>query len=133
MSKTKAYLVAGIAPLLLLGGLTLSHPQSNGPTNNLTFTNGDGTDSSVTTASSFDFSNPFFQPLGSNARSCSTCHQPSNGWSIRPEDIQARFVSTGGMDPLFLPNDGTNAPNLDMSTLAARTTATTMLRARGTI
>src|SRR6185369_17213036 len=133
MNRTKAYLVAAFAPLLLLGDLTLTHPQSNGPTNTLTFTNGAGTDSSITTAASFDFNNPFFLPLGTNARACSTCHQPNNGWAIRTEDVQARFDATDGLDPIFLPNDGTDSPNADMSTVDARRAATTMLRGRGTI
>src|SRR5207245_11496179 len=113
MFKTKAYLVAAFAPLLLLGGLTLTHPQTNGPTNTLTFTNSAGTDSSITTSAFFDFNNPFFQPLGTNARACSTCHYPINGWTIRPETVQARFDATGGLDPIFLPNDGTDTPNAD--------------------
>src|SRR5262245_59430307 len=26
--------------------------------------------------------NPFFQDLGTNGRTCFTCHQPQNGWTI---------------------------------------------------
>jgi hypothetical protein len=133
MNKTRTFLVAAFAPLLLLSALSLTSPQTNGPTNTLTFTNGAGADTSITTAASFDANNPFFQPIGSNARACSTCHQPNNGWSIRTDSIQERFDSTDGLDPIFLTNDGTDSPMADMSTVDTRRQATTMLRGRGTI
>jgi cytochrome c peroxidase len=53
-------------------------------------------------------STPFFQPLGTNGRSCGTCHQPSLGMSIIPAAIQALFAATTGTDPLFAAVDGAN-------------------------
>jgi hypothetical protein len=54
---------------------------------------------------------PFFQPLGTNGRSCATCHQPPSGMSISLRNVRARFRATQGKDPLFAPVDGANCPN----------------------
>ena len=64
-----------------------------------------------TTAGSFDTTNPFFQVLGTNGRSCVTCHMPGDAWSVTPPHIQARFAATNGADPLFRPVDGSNCLN----------------------
>ena len=55
--------------------------------------------------------NPFFQSLGSNGRTCFTCHQSANGWSVTPRSVQAVYANTKGRDPLFAPVDGSNCPN----------------------
>jgi hypothetical protein len=82
-------------------------------------------------AGAIDLTNPFFQPLGTNGRACVTCHQPSDGWSVTPAHIQARFDVDGGLDPIFRPNDGSNSPNADVSTEDARREAYSMLLNRG--
>ena len=56
--------------------------------------------------------NAFFQNFGSNGRTCFTCHQPQNGWSITPSTVQSIYTNTKGKDPLFAPVDGSNCPNL---------------------
>jgi len=60
----------------------------------------------VTTAN-----NAFFQSLGSNGRTCFTCHQPQNNWSISPGTIAVVYATTLGRDPLFAPIDGANCPD----------------------
>jgi hypothetical protein len=57
-----------------------------------------------------DTSNPFFQSLGTNGRTCASCHVASDGFSLRPSNVQARFASSGGTDPLFAAIDGANCP-----------------------
>jgi len=74
-----------------------------------------------------DTSNPFFQVLGSNGRSCFTCHRPETAWSVTPASLQARFKATDGTDPIFRINDGSNSPLADVSTLDARKRAYSML------
>src|SRR6185312_8859969 len=76
---------------------------------------------------------PFFASLGTNGRSCATCHVGSEGWSMTPADLQARFDATDGTDPVFRTNDGSVSPKADTSTLAAKRTAFAMLLARGDI
>jgi cytochrome c peroxidase len=53
--------------------------------------------------------NAFFQSLGTNGRSCFTCHQPSSGMSISVSNIVARAAASRS-DPLFAPVDGANCP-----------------------
>ena len=80
-----------------------------------------------------DLSNPFFKSLGTNGRTCASCHVASAGWSITPTEVQARFDATGGRDPIFRTNDGSNSPRADVSTVAARRTAYSMLLTKGLI
>ncbi|MGH6811239.1 MAG: hypothetical protein ACREDM_02490, partial [Methylocella sp.] len=77
--------------------------------------------------------NPFFQNLGTNGRTCFTCHQPQEGWSITPAGVQARFNASGGTDPLFRLVDGATCPTDDVSTLAARREAYKLVIAKGLI
>ena len=53
----------------------------------------------------------FFQSLGTNGRSCATCHVVSNAMGLSTDNIQARFFLTRGRDPLFAAVDGANCPN----------------------
>ena len=80
-----------------------------------------------------DTRNPFFQSLGSNGRSCNSCHQQQDGWSISAADVRRRFEATGGTDPIFRPVDGADSPLADVSTLAAREAAYSMLLDHGVI
>src|SRR5215831_6497284 len=82
---------------------------------------------------SVDFDNPFFQSLGTNGRSCGSCHQPADGWTIVPSRVQARFDATDGEDPIFRTNDGSNSPAADVSTDEARRSAYSMLLTKGLI
>jgi cytochrome c peroxidase len=76
---------------------------------------------------------PFFESLGTNGRNCSTCHQPSDGWSVTPSHIQARFNATQGLDPIFRPVDGADCPSASVSTVADRKAAYNMLLSRGVL
>jgi cytochrome c peroxidase len=77
-------------------------------------------------------SNAFFQNLGSNGRTCFTCHQPQDGWSLSAQDAQARFNSNPN-DPLFRRVDGATCPSADVSTLAAQRAAYSLLTTKGLI
>jgi cytochrome c peroxidase len=92
-----------------------------------------GETETFSTSGTVDHTNPFFQSLGTNGRTCATCHVQALGWSITPDQVQATFDATNGLDPLFAIVDGTNSPLADMSTLDARTLATSMIRSRGVI
>src|SRR5918912_3355789 len=95
--------------------------------------NASGTFQTYSTNGSIDTTNPFFQSLGTNGRTCATCHDRHDGWTITPPDVQARFNATGGLDPLFRPNDGSNSPNADVSTVDARGAAYSLLLTKGLI
>src|SRR5882757_10305458 len=61
----------------------------------------------------------FFQSLGTNGRSCSTCHVPDQAMSIAPPQIRQRFEQTRGSDPLFNAVDGANCANAKTSSESA--------------
>jgi cytochrome c peroxidase len=53
--------------------------------------------------------------------------------TVSAAGVQLRFISTQGLDPIFRPVDGANCNTLDVSTLAARYEAYSLLRTRGLI
>lgn len=53
----------------------------------------------------------FFQSLGTNGRSCATCHVASQAMGLSALGVQLRFAQTRGQDPLFAAIDGGNCPN----------------------
>ncbi|CAN5492785.1 hypothetical protein BH11MYX1_BH11MYX1_10260 [soil metagenome] len=101
--------------------------------NDTPFANPLGAAATFSTTGNVDTTGPFFQSLGTNGRSCGSCHQIGDGWSITPPNIAARFAATDGTDPLFSTFDGANSPVADVSTLAARRTAYSMLLTKGLI
>lgn len=94
--------------------------------------NPDGSALTVTTFGEIDRANPFFRPMG-NGRSCATCHQEADGWSLTPRALQARFAASGGNDPVFRPVDGANSPLAPTATLDQKRLAYSMLLTKGVI
>lgn len=88
---------------------------------------------SATPTGTVDQSNPYFQSLGTNGRTCNSCHQAGEGWTVTPLGVTLRFLLTQGTDPIFRPHDGANAPELDVSTPEARWKAYSLLRTRAVI
>src|SRR5262245_12513155 len=87
-----------------------------------------------TVGGGIDQTGPFFQSLGTNGRSCSSCHQPSDGMSVSAAHIQHRFLLTYGLDPIFRTVDGSNCSHdIEVSTVAGRSAAYSLLRTRGLI
>jgi cytochrome c peroxidase len=80
-----------------------------------------------------DLDNPFFQDLGSNGRRCVSCHQPDSAWTITPANVQRRFAETGGADPVFTNNDGSNCEGALPESLAEKQAAYSLLLTRGLI
>ncbi len=69
-----------------------------------------GLSATNSTTGSVDLSGPFFQSLGTNGRSCGTCHAPSDGFGLSAADAQFRYFITNGKDPLFDQVDGSTCP-----------------------
>jgi len=83
-----------------------------------------------------DHTNPFFQNLGTNGRTCNSCHKLESAMGISTAQIQSVFNATQGLDPIFRINDGSNAPTgpyANTSTLAARQASFSMLLNHGDI
>lgn len=85
------------------------------------------------TAGGIDINNPFFQNLGTNGRTCNTCHISTSAWSVTPADVQQKFAATQGTDPIFRTNDGSNCPSADVSTVDARRKAFSQLLSKALI
>jgi cytochrome c peroxidase len=123
--KPVAVVASGLAALVVLTGAAandiLRTPDPSGVLG--TMTGGGG----------IDHTNTFFQSLGTNGRSCATCHVQANGWGLSPSTVQERFAATKGTDPLFRTNDGSNSPAADVSTVSARRAAYSMLLSKAVI
>ncbi len=76
---------------------------------------------------------PFFQPLGTNGRTCQTCHQPAAAWTITPPQIQAAFLASLGTAPLFRLVDGAVCPSADVSTFQSQLSAYSLVLSKGLI
>ena len=124
--RASALILALLAP-----HVTNADEQRQGPL--MIFQNPTGLAATFNTTGPIDLHSPFFQKLGTNGRSCDTCHQASDGWTVIPAHIRARFDATGGTDPIFRLNDGSNSPDADVSTLAARKLAYSMLLTKGLV
>jgi cytochrome c peroxidase len=79
-----------------------------------------GIAASLHLSGAIDRSNPFFQQLGSNPRSCETCHSSAQGWTINSELVTKLLFSSKGLAPLFNLVDEGNRPDADVSTFNAR-------------
>jgi hypothetical protein len=81
-----------------------------------------------------DLTGPFFQSLGTNGRSCSSCHRAAEAWSVSAAEIRLRFLLTQGLDPIFRTNDGSDCDhNINTSTIEGRRQAYSLLLDRGLI
>ena len=81
-----------------------------------------------------DLTGPFFQSLGTNGRSCGSCHRPAQGWSISADEVKSRFEATHGLDPIFSTNDGSVCDhNIDTSSEGGRRKAYSLLINKGLI
>jgi cytochrome c peroxidase len=77
--------------------------------------------------------NAFFADLGTNNRTCFSCHQPQNGWSVSAASVQGRFYASYGNDPIFRLVDGATCPNADVSNIEAKRQAYGLLLSKGLI
>src|ERR1700719_4781108 len=75
--------------------------------------------------------NAFFANLGTNNRTCFSCHQPQNGWGVSAASVRARFYASYGNDPIFRLVDGATCPNADVSSIHAQRQAYSLLLSKG--
>ena len=65
----------------------------------------------------------FFADLGTNGRTCGTCHVESEGWTLTPRHAQSLVPD----DPLFTPNDGADCPPTSSSQAANKALSSEVL------
>jgi cytochrome c peroxidase len=80
-----------------------------------------------------DLGHPFFASLGTNGRACASCHHPDDSWTVTPARLLARFEASEGLDPVFRPGDGANCDSADVTTVADRRRAYSLLLDKGLI
>jgi len=112
--------VIGVVPFMLatLIVVTAAHGQKVPFIPNGTFfpNPGGASQTCSTTGGGIDQTGPFFQSLGTNGRTCGSCHQPSDGMSVSARDLQLRFLHTRGQDRIFRSFDASNCShNIDVS------------------
>ena len=123
-----------ISLLLIPLGLTLGQSGQPAVPNLAGFPDPSGVVRTFSENGNLDLKGPFSQSLGTNGRSCATCHQPGDGMSLSAAHAQARFDASPGLEPLFRTNDGSNCNHdVDLSTLAGRAAAFSLMRTRGLI
>src|ERR1700674_311579 len=107
--------VAGlvISGFTACGGGAASQPGNSTPPPPSTFqeTSSDASGALETfSQTQVDKSGPFFSQLGTNNRTCNSCHVASDGWSISAVDLQQRFQPIQGTAPVFRVLDGRFPP-----------------------
>jgi hypothetical protein len=94
-----------------LGGGAHAGPAEQAPTAPQLFLDRTGIIGTVSVNGPVNERSAFFQSLGTNGRTCATCHVASQAMSLSAQGIQSRFAQTRGRDPLFAPVDGANCPS----------------------
>jgi hypothetical protein len=99
-------------------GLTADadNPVTESEANLLASQNEFGTAETFHVTGAVDFTNPFFQQLGTNPRTCATCHSADQGWTMTTEANNELFHATDGLAPLFNRVDEGSRPDADIST-----------------
>ncbi len=124
-----------LASVLVLSVTSVVAAESEGPThlpNLFPFTNTTGVLKTFNATGKLDMTGPFFQSLGTNGRTCASCHQPSDAWSVSAEHVSERFERSHGLDPIFRTNDGSNCDHsIETSTVEGRREAYSLLRRLG--
>jgi cytochrome c peroxidase len=106
--KTRRRVVLGVVALLTIAtGTAIADVFLLNLFPFLDFTGFSGT---YSTTGSVDLSGPFFQNLGTNGRTCGTCHAPSDAFGLSAVDAQFRYFLSRGKDPLFAQVDGSTCP-----------------------
>jgi cytochrome c peroxidase len=98
-------------------------PVSASSDNLLAAKNDYGTAETFQVTGAVDSTNPFFQQLGTNPRTCATCHAAAQGWTMTSDANKLLFNRTVGQAPLFNPVDEGARPDEDISSPPAREAA----------
>ena len=100
----------GAAVVLALASLTAAAAVVGFIPNLKHFQDKTGAVATFNTAGDIHENNAFFQPLGTNGRTCATCHQADQAFSLSAQGVREVYQRTHGEDPLFASVDGANCP-----------------------
>jgi cytochrome c peroxidase len=135
LARRRVAIVLGVFLLLGAGGLLAVADRANQVVPRVQeFSDPEGRFANLNLAGPTDIAtNPFFKDMGTNGRSCVTCHEPGDAFSVTPPHIRERFEATRGTDPIFRPVDGATCPTADVSTQEDRREAYSLLLTKGLI
>lgn len=77
------------------------------------FFDSSGAVSTYSSAGSFNPSGAFFESLGTNGRTCASCHVVSNAMGLSAAHAERVYETTKGRDPLFSAVDGAVCPTAE--------------------
>lgn len=104
----------------LAGASFAGQPSGGGPAAKLeSFPDAAGVLQTLSTTGRVDRRGAFFQSLGTNGRTCGTCHIPNQAFGLSAAAASETFRATRGQDPLFAPVDGANCPDVRRGDAAA--------------
>lgn len=114
---------AALALSAALAGAAFANPLAGGGSAGqlASFPDPKGIFEDLSTSGRIDHRGAFFQSLGTNGRSCATCHIPDQGFSLSAAAASRTYRATRGQDPLFVPVDGANCPDARRDDAAAHT------------
>lgn len=69
----------------------------------------------VSSSGNIEGTGAFFQSLGTNGRTCATCHRSDQAMSLSSRGVQSIYRQSHGNDPLFSAVDGANCPTDDVN------------------
>jgi hypothetical protein len=105
-------LVWGLATAaVLVGSGAGAEAPPGGPNQQQLFFDRTGIIGTLNANGGFNERGAFFQSLGTNGRTCATCHVVSQAMGLSATGARLRFLLTRGKDPLFAAVDGANCPN----------------------
>jgi hypothetical protein len=134
-TRRAAALAAGA--LLATLGAPAARADGSGPDatvlpDNLPLHNPDGFSSSFSRQGRVEQTGSFFQKLGTNDRTCNTCHLAGDGWTLSARSAKRLFNESGGLAALF-PFDGQTCRGQDLSTVQARRVASSLMLAKAVV
>jgi cytochrome c peroxidase len=100
----------GLGLLLALASLSAAAAVASFIPNLKPFTDKTGAIATFDTAGDIHEQGAFFQSLGTNGRTCATCHQADQAFSLSARGVREVYERTHGSDPLFASVDGANCP-----------------------
>jgi hypothetical protein len=104
----RKWMIAGVSLLAILSSAAIF--AGNVLPNPLVTLDAAGLLSTYDTSGGVDLSNPFFQNLGTNGRTCASCHQPTDAWSVTPLTSNRGFISVAATIPFFVRTTEPTAP-----------------------